>query len=157
MSTESNDRVLVGAETYIAGPYHFVKGFPQLVRATHIAYIDSLRTVTGEPMFSHVEPEQELEFIDGEELDEVGLGEQEELDEEQGDEPEQDPEVTASMDAMKSENTPAKDPELDQALVDQAPVDEAQVPAKTGKVLKVGKQGTKAPEQKPEDDQTVTV
>lgn len=151
MSSKSNERVLIGAETYIAGPYHFVKNIPMLVRDTHVAYIDSLKTADGEPLFSDG---VELGFIDGEELAEVGLDELEpEAEPEPQEEEELDPEALAAAELMKAGTAPDADESetSDQPVDEQA--DEQAEEAAAGRKVVIGKKGG----QKKADDQIVIV
>lgn len=168
IASEAAARVLVGAETYIAGPYHFEKNIPQLVRGVHVAYIDSIKTPSGEPMFSEVE---ELEFIDGEEdaddLEAVGLTESEEQDEPaahtQHEAPALSEEEQAAVDAMKSGETDAEgEGDADADASDSAEASEAEEPKaeepKAASKTKAGRQlnvGRAAP--KPDDSTIVTV
>lgn len=157
IASEAAERVLVGAETYIAGPYHFEKNIPQMVRGVHVAYIDSIKTPSGEPMFSEVE---ELEFIDGEEgaddLEAVGLTESEEQDEPaahaQHEVPSLSEEEQAAVDAMKSGETEGDATEAEEPK--EEPKEEVAKAAKpkAGRQLNVGKA---APKQ--DDSNVVTV
>lgn len=162
IASEAAERVLVGAETYIAGPYHFEKNIPQLVRGVHVAYIDSIKTPSGEPMFSEVE---ELEFIDGEEddadLEAVGLTESEEQDEPaahaQHEAPTLSEEEQAAVDAMKSEETEGEG-EGDATEAEEPKEEPKEEEPKAASKPKAGRQlnvGKAAP--KPDDSTIVTV
>lgn len=160
IASEAAERVLVGADTYIAGPYHFEKNIPQLVRGVHVAYIDSIKTSSGEPMFSEVE---ELEFIDGEEdaddLEAVGLTESEEQDEPsahaQHEAPTLSEEEQAAVDAMKAEGTEGEGEGEGDATEAEEPKEEPKeevtkaAKPKAGRQLNVGKAAPK------QDDSTI--
>mgnify|MGYP007082583044 CR=1 FL=1 len=147
--SESAERVLVGAETYIAGPYHFEKNIPQLVRGVHVAYIDSIKTSTGEPMFVDAD---KMEFIDGEEdaddLEAVGLTESEEQGEPAAHTQHEAPDLTeeeqSAVDALKSEAAEAEAPKEEGGKATAKP--------KAGRQLNVGKATPK-----PDDSTIVTV
>lgn len=148
-ASESVERVLVGADTYIAGPYHFEKNIPQLVRGVHVAYIDSIKTSTGEPMFVDAD---KMEFIDGEggadDLEAVGLIEAEEQDEPAAHTQHEAPALTeeeqSAVDALKSGATEAEESKEEESKAASKP--------KAGRQLNVGKAAPK-----PDDSTIVTV
>lgn len=158
--SKSNERVLVGADTYIAGPYHFVRNIPKLVRDIHVAYIDSILDAEGEPMFS---ADTEMDFIDGEDdLAEVGLGDDIVAEDYvpaahlQHEPPVLSEEEQAAADAMKAgdatqgqtqegeelEEQEVSDPETETEVETEAGAEtgeEAEVPARSGRKVHVGK------------------
>lgn len=164
MTIESAKRVLIGAETYIAGPYHFVKNHPLLVQGIHLAYIDSLETPDGDYMF---EEPAELEFIDGDdELAEVGLvdggeGEGDFVEEPvKAEEEPVDPEVLASMAALQTGATEVIEPAEGTEPADEVEETTDKAESTTArKVVKVGTKATKAAAapSEPAGEDTVTV